>query len=99
MLHLTYTMSKLSIRVFPLDVTSYRGERVQKRFVQGSFVVANKVLKGVQGDNTRHLPNGAGGIIVKSGLYFKLNQIGNGFVRSKIWFIIMKCFWKIRCIS
>ena len=36
-------------KVFLLDVTSCGGERVHKRFVQGSFVAANKVLKGVPG--------------------------------------------------
>ena len=79
----------LSIRSFPLDVTSYEGERAHKRFVQGSFVASNKVLKGVQGNKTRHLANGAGGVIVKLGLYFTLNQMENGFVRSMKWFIIM----------
>ena len=46
-------MNMLSVRVFPLDVTSYGGERVHKRFVRGSFVVANKVLKGVPGKKIR----------------------------------------------
>jgi len=32
---------------FPLGVTSCEGERVHKRFVQGSFAAANNVLKGV----------------------------------------------------
>jgi len=66
-------MSMLSVRVFPLGVTSCEGERVHKRFVQGSFAAANKVLKGLQGNKTRHLPNGSGGVIVKLGLYFTLN--------------------------
>ena len=88
-----------SVRDFPLGVTSCEGERVHTRFVQGSFATANKVLKGVQGNKTRHLANGAGGEIVKLGLYFTLNQMGNEFVKSMIWFIIMNCFWKMRCIS
>jgi len=75
-------MNMLSVRVFPLDVTSYGGERVHKRFVRGSFVVANKVLKGVPGKKIRNLQNRAGGAIVKLRLFFTLNPIGNGFVRS-----------------
>jgi len=92
-------MSMLSIRGLPLGVTSCEEERVHKRFVQGSFVTANKVSKVVPRKKTRHLQNGAGGVIVKLGLYFTLNLVGNGFIRSMKWFIIMNCFWKIRCIS
>ena len=87
-----YTTSILCVRVFPLGVTSCKGERVHKRSIQGSFAAANKVLKGVQENKTRHLPNGAGGVIVKLGLYFTLNQIGNGFVRNMKWFIIITAF-------
>ena len=75
-------MSMLSIRGFPFDVTSYSGERVHKRCVQGSFVEANMVLKGVPEKKIRHLQNGARGAIVKLWLFFTLKLMGNGFVRS-----------------
>ena len=39
----------LSIRVFPLGVTSCEGERAHKRSLQGSFAAANKVLKRCPG--------------------------------------------------
>lgn len=89
----------LSGRDFPSGVTSCEGERVQMRFVPGNFAAANRVLKGVPGKKTSHLRNGVGGVIVKPGAFSTLNQMGNGFVRSMIWFIIMNYFWKMRCIS
>jgi len=99
MQHLRYIMSMLSVRVFPLNVTSCRGERVHKRFIRGSFLTANKVLKGIPGKKIWHLQNEAGGVIVKIGLFFTFNQMGNGFVSSMTWFIIMSCFWKMMFIS
>ena len=59
---------------------------------QGSFLTVNKVLKGVRGKKIRHLQNGAGGVIVQLMLHFTLNQMGNRFLRSVKWFIIMNCF-------
>ena len=55
---------------------------VHKRFVRGSFVTADKVLNDVLGKRIRHLQNEVGGAIVNLGLFFILNLIGNGFVRS-----------------
>jgi len=48
----------------------------------GSFVTANKVLKGIPRKKIRHLQNGPGSAIVKLGLFFILNLLGNGSVRS-----------------
>ena len=70
----------LSVRGFPLGARSCEGQRVQKKFVQESFIAANKVLKGVRGKKTRYLQNGAGGVIVKLGLYFTLNLTEHRFV-------------------
>jgi len=89
----------VSVRVFPLGVTSYEGERVYKRFFQGNFVATIKLLKGVPGKKIRHLQNRARGAIIKLGLYFILNLMENEFVRSMIWFIIINYFWKMRFIS
>jgi len=83
---------------------SIRCDKLQRR--EGSkevrsreFCCSKQGVKSCPGKKIRHLQNGAGCAIVKLGLYFTLNLMGNGFVRSIKWFLIMNCFRKMRSIS